>query len=866
MRRFLYHRTGGAQTRSIDVNKQRLSRKGGNLPHSVLDWICRVGAMAATDTLQPAISAEQAMLRMADPADLAEMPSDMPDAFPPASRPPAAAPASASRFGANLAKPLAGMAGQIREAVIEERELGAGFLAVPFLAGAGAITYFRLESEPHFAVLAAACLVLAVCAWLGRFRPLVHAACMTPFLLVLGMLAAKTETLRAGTMMLGSPLATMVTGRIAEIDLLPNGSKRLTLDVLSTERPALRHSPARVRVSARSLPEGTKAGDGVKGLVRLLPPTGPVRPGSFDFSFSAYFTRIGANGFFLAEPQITNAPSPGSVLDRMKAAAARMREGISARIRARLPGAEGEIAAALIAGAAAGISPAMNESMRRSGIAHVTSISGLHLALVAGLIMGTIRAAFALFPGFSQRRPVRKYAAAAALAGVSFYLLLSGAAVATQRSWLMITVMLLALMADRAAISMRNLGLAGLAIILVTPHELVGPSFQLSFAATAALVAGYGAFTHWQAARQPDRQVHPPLAKRALRWIGGALAGLALTSLLAGTATVIIGAWHFHRIAPLGLFANLAAMPIVSVIIMPAGMAAALLMPLGLEGPALDLMGWGISAMIAVSDWFAERSPLDAAGMVPDRAMLAYVLALACLTGLSTRLRLFGLPMAVLALVLWAVPGTPVLLVSEDGKLMAFRTADGGMAVNRMRPNTFTARNWQMAFNAGKIIKPEKPEPDQPAKSGPNEKTPTLGQFAGSVLMPAGKGRFACTGMVCAAEIRDGLFAIHAENPVSAAPWCDRAAIMVIADATAQNPCADPAMTVVTARHLALLGSAEISLPALPGQKPVLRQAFTEPLRPWSNHRRFSRAARGIPPWKPDPAKAKPSSETDPPQ
>ena len=294
MRRFLYHRTGGAQTRSIDVNKQRLSRKGGNLPHSVLDWICRVGAMAATDTLQPAISAEQAMLRMADPADLAEMPSDMPDAFPPASRPPAAAPASASRFGANLAKPLAGMAGQIREAVIEERELGAGFLAVPFLAGAGAITYFRLESEPHFAVLAAACLVLAVCAWLGRFRPLVHAACMTPFLLVLGMLAAKTETLRAGTMMLGSPLATMVTGRIAEIDLLPNGSKRLTLDVLSTERPALRHLPARVRVSARSLPEGTKAGDGVKGLVRLLPPTGPVRPGSFDFSFSAYFPRIGA--------------------------------------------------------------------------------------------------------------------------------------------------------------------------------------------------------------------------------------------------------------------------------------------------------------------------------------------------------------------------------------------------------------------------------------------------------------------------------------------------------------------------------------------------------------------------------------------
>lgn len=821
--------------------------------------------MAAKETPEPEVSAEQAMLRVAESGDRPIMRSGPPVAIPPASSAPIAA-GRENLFGASLGKPVARMAGRIRLAVVEERELGAGFLAVPFLTGAGAIAYFRLDSEPPLAVLAASSLVFAVCAWLARFRPLIHAACMAPFLLALGMLAGKTETLRASTMMLGSPLATVMTGRIAEIDLLPNGSKRLTLDVLLTERPALRHSPARVRVSARSLPEGTKAGDGVKGLVRLLPPTGPVRPDSFDFSFSAYFNRIGANGFFLAEPQVTAAPPPGSVLDRMKAAAARMRESISARIRARLPGAEGEIAAALIAGAAAGIPPAMNESMRRSGIAHVTSISGLHLALVAGLVMGAIRAAFALFPAFSQRRPVRKYAAGAALAGVSFYLLLSGAAVATQRSWLMIAVMLLALMADRAAISMRNLGLAGLAIILVTPHELIGPSFQLSFAATAALVAGYGAFTRWQAARQPDRQAHPPLAKRAFRWLGGALAGLALTSLLAGSATVIIGAWHFHRIAPLGLFANLAAMPIVSVIVMPAGVGAALLMPLGLEGPALDLMGRGIAAMIAVSDWFAGRSPLDAAGMVPDRAMLAYVLALACLTGLATHLRLLGLPMAVLALVLWAVPDSPVLLVSEDAKLMAFRTADGEMAVNRMRPNAFTARNWQSAFNGGKIAKPENPKTVQSAKNELANTMPAAGQITGSGQMQAGKGRFACGSGACAAEIRGGLFAIHADDAVSAAPWCGRAAILIIADATAQNPCADPAILVLTARQLALLGSAEISLPALPGLKPVLRQAFTEPLRPWSNHRRFSRAARGMPPWKPDPAKAKPSSETDPPQ
>ncbi|TIO82388.1 MAG: ComEC/Rec2 family competence protein, partial [Mesorhizobium sp.] len=238
----------------------------------------------------------------------------------------------------------------------------------------------------------------------------------------------------------------------------------------------------------------------------------------------------------------------------------------------------------------------INEAMRRTGIYHIISISGLHMALVAGTVMLLLRGAFALFPDFSSRRPVKKYAAAIALMSIAAYLVISGVVVAAERSFIMLAVMLIAVLFDRAALTMRNLAISAIAVILVSPHEVVGPSFQMSFAATAALVGAYAGWSDYRAGK-----VRAPPAKRSfLRFMSHKLAvgagGAAMTSIIAGSATALFAIWHFQRVSPLSLLANLAIMPIVTIVMFLA-VASAVMMPFGFDGPFLYLMGKGLACL-----------------------------------------------------------------------------------------------------------------------------------------------------------------------------------------------------------------------------------------------------------------------------
>jgi competence protein ComEC len=218
--------------------------------------------------------------------------------------------------------------------------------------------------------------------------------------------------------------------------------------------------------------------------------------------------------------------------------------------------------------------------------------------------MVLLRSGFALFPDFSSRHPVKKYAAALAIVGLAGYLFISGAEVAAQRSFIMLAVMLAAVLFDRAALTLRNLAISAIIVIAVSPHEVVGPSFQMSFAATAALVGAYAAWSDWRADRPGSPPVDRSLAGRVLRYLLLAAAGLAVTSIVAGGATTIYAAWHFQQMPSLGLFTNLTAMPIVSAVVMPFAVFGALAMPFGVDGPFFHVMGLGLSATIAVAKWF----------------------------------------------------------------------------------------------------------------------------------------------------------------------------------------------------------------------------------------------------------------------
>lgn len=735
-------------------------------------------------------------------------------------------------------------------ALRDEEARGSVFLFLPVVLGVGAIIYFALPVEPPLSGIVLGMVVLGPLAWVARHRTQARLLLVSVFLVVAGMLAGKVETLRLATPMLGAGVTTHVTGRVRSISRDERGHVRMTIDVLSTSRPRLRYGPDRIRAWARKVPDDMTVGSGMSGLVRLLPQSGPLRPNGYDFAFQGYFDGIGARAFLLGEPKVVAISSPSNPLERLGLAAARLRSSLTARIRADIGGQTGAVAAALITGEKAGIADDVNEALRVSGLAHLLSISGLHMALVAGTIMLVLRAMMALFPGYAARHAVKKQAAVAALVMAAVYLVLSGAGIATQRSFIMLLVMLLAVLADRSAITMRNLAIAALIIIVVAPHEIVGPSFQMSFAATAALIAAYAWWSGRRRGQADDakgRGVGFGLFGRAVRLV----AGIAATSLIAGIATGIFAAFHFNRLAPLGFVANVLAVPVFSIAVMPLGILGVVAMPFDLDGLPLRLMGHGIGVVIGIARWVAGLSPNGGTGLMPESALLLLALALVAASMLATRLRLAAVPLAAVGLFAFYRERPPDIAVSEDARLAVVRTGDGSLAVSRSRPNAFTLNDWKRAYRATHIVKVAKVPSNAARHEG-----------------------FVCQGHVCTAGSAGGYVVAYASAPDGAETACRSGDVVILAYGAPRAHCAQEDRLVVTARELALEGALEIRLPRGPpdnaaaGQNETatrsLRSEYRKRLsravlsfalagsleRPWHAQRRYLRAARGLPPYR----------------
>ncbi|MBE7185531.1 MAG: ComEC/Rec2 family competence protein [Methylobacterium mesophilicum] len=702
----------------------------------------------------------------------------------------------------------------LRRDLALEDERGIVFLFGTVALGLGAVVYFLLPAEPPLWLPLVGLCAASTALWrlsLGRFAALLTGALL---LMSLGMTAAKLETLRVSTRMLGAEISTKLTAQVVRIERMANGRARLTLDVVSTDRPRLRFAPTRVRASARKVPEGVAAGSAIAGIVRLMPPSGPVRPGGYDFSFESYFDGLGATGFFLRDPELV--PGDGARPQTWRHRLENARTEIANRIAGAVGGTEGQIAAALVVGIRAGIPDDVNEVLRKTGLAHILSISGLHMALVAGIALASLRFALALFPAFAARHASKKFAAAGALLLSTAYFFFSGGDVAAQRSYVMLAVILAAVIFDRAALTMRNLAIAAAITIAFRPHEVMGPSFQMSFAATAALIAAYGWWTE-------RRRVAPAQVPGDRGWLsalwrsfGVIVLGGAATSLVAGSATLLFSAYHFQRASPFGVVANLATMPFVSILVMPFCLIGMILMPFGLDQPAWSVVGFGLKAMLAIAAWCASYTPNDAIGLIPPGVLAVGTAALIVFASATTRLRRLALPLLLVGALGMTARSVPDVYVAEDGKLVGLRLADGSLSFNRDRPSAFIAQNWLNALDADKVVKP-------------------------------GAEGFKCAGDVCQAGEGAGsvVFALKSE---AGRPWCGKAAVLVVADAT-WTPCEPDAagQVVLSARDLARRGAGEIRLPREEAEAPDMRFAIGETYRPWHSQRAYSRAARGLP-------------------
>ncbi len=626
----------------------------------------------------------------------------------------------------------------------------------------GVAFYFAAEREPAWWAAAAGA-VAAVAIAVAARRTFGFPLALAVVAVAAGFAAATLRTLVSADPILRQPAFDAAVTGFVELREERERSDRIVVRVHTLEGTRQSDTPGRVRVAVR---KGTAppVGAFVSLKARLNPPLTPLRPGGYDFARDLYFHRIGAIGYALGTIKPETPPHAPDAWLRYASMIDTIRDGIDRRIRAAAPGDAGSIASALITGKRDAITAPVNDAMFISGLGHVLSISGYHMALVAGVVFFVVRGGLALVPGLALRRPIKKWAALVALIAAAFYLLLSGAEVATQRSFIMTATVLVGVMADRPALTLRTLAVAALAVMLLSPEAVVHPSFQMSFAATLALVAVYERGLPRIAAGRDSS-----LAARLALWGVRDLVALVIASFVAGLATTPYAAYHFHRLAPYGVIANLLAMPIVSAWVMPAGLLALLALPFGMDAWLWRLMASGIDWMTTVALWVA-RLP-GAVGHIPAFGVAPVVtgtagLLLLCL--LRTPLRWSGAALVALAVLLAVATPRPDVLVSANGDAFAVRGADGRLAMMKTGNGGFSLREWLAADGDARL-------PADPA-------------------LAAG---FACDPAGCIARRRDGTVVSVALTAEALVEDCRRAALILSVRAAPANCAA----TVIGRRH-----------------------------------------------------------------
>lgn len=621
-------------------------------------------------------------------------------------------------------------------------ERGRWFLWLPVFFGCGIAAYLALPFEPLLAPIVASVMLTSVLRLFFRmtaFRLIFSSALV---LVALGLLTAKLHAILIDAPVLKRDIRYIeIEGWVESLERQESRT-RLTLRLIKAKKIAPYEMPRRVRISMRGTMKEALLGKAVRLKATLMPPPEPALPGGFDFARFYWFKGLGASGYAMGKIEVLADAGIAPFSLRLRAWFGALRQTIMTRVGAVISGDNGAIAKALIAGAKGEISEPSRQALRDAGLAHVIAISGFHMAVTAGAIFWLIRALLALFPAVALRFPIKIWAALGALAIASIYLAVSGAAVTAVRAYIMVAIVFTAIILNRPALSLRNLAIAALLILVAMPQSLMDAGFQMSFAATAALIAFYEArpairlFAGW-----------PAFAAMPLMF----LIDVTATTLLASAAVDPFAAYHFHRIAIYSVIGNVLAMPIVTFAVMPMVLLSLVAMPFGLEAWPLWVMDKGVGAMLAVARF---TSGLPGASL-PIPAFAEWALTLMILGGLwlmiwRGRWRWLGLIPIGAGLALAPFGKRPDIWIEREGKLIAIRDQDGAIATPNTRKSSFSLERW---MEADGDIRP--------------------------VKAARGSKAFQCDEASCIALVK-GKLVSHVTHPSAFADDCRRADILIV--------------------------------------------------------------------------------------
>lgn len=562
------------------------------------------------------------------------------------------------------------MIGNALEARLEAERERIG-LWLPVALGAGIAAWFALPAKTHWIGLL---FVLAggLCAGLpiGWHSRLGRSIVIGSGVMAAGVLLIWARAVWVAAPVLAAPVVTEFSAIVERAEPLP-AKGQIRIIALPQNRADL---PPRVRLTLRSEQAANLTdGETIGVRARLMPPPTASLPGGYDFAQRAWFDRIGAVGTVLGE--VSRAPAKGAVSPPLRAR-------LSAHIHGQIDGSPGGIAAALVTGDRGAISETDEEAMRRSGLAHLLSISGLHVTAVVGFAMLLTMRLLALSRRFALAGYVLPLAAAAGAFAGGGYTLLAGAEVPTLRSFIAALLVLVAFLMGREALTLRLVAAGALIVLVWRPESLAGPSFQLSFAAVTAIIA-----LHESA---PMRAF---LARReepvAIR-LGRSVAGLLITGLVVEVALAPIALFHFHKAGLYGALANVVAIPLTTFVIMPAEALALLFDSVGLGAPFWWVAGQALAALIGLAHSVADAP--GAVAVMPSFPRWGF--ALAIFGGLwlllwKTPWRRAGVVPLAIGMAALLVQPRPDLLVTGDGRHIAAALPDGSYALLRDRAGDY---------------------------------------------------------------------------------------------------------------------------------------------------------------------------------
>ncbi len=555
-----------------------------------------------------------------------------------------------------------------------ERERDQLPLWLPVALGCGIAAWFQLASPAWWLAFLSLCGSVALFAVMrGRERRTESALLWFCLFAAIGCGLIWFRSWQVAAPVLERPLVATFNAGIERVEpVLARDIVRLTLH--TGDNPQL---PPRVRVNVPvdHAQSGLQNGALIQLRARLMPPAMPALPGAYDFSERAWFQGLGATGQALGEITLLRPADPLFALSRY-------RQRLSAHVQSQMPGAAGAIGATLASGDRGAISEADAEAMRRSGLAHLLSISGLHVTAVVGAVYLLILKTLALAPPLALRYRLPVVAAGCAALAAVAYTLMTGAQVPTIRACVAALLVLVALIMGRSAITLRMVAAGALFVLIFWPESLVGPSFQLSFAAVTAIIALHE---------------HPRIKallmlreEHMLRRVGRFVLSLFLTGLVVEIALMPIALYHFHKAGLYGALANIIAIPLTTFVIMPMEALALLLDSLGLGAPLWWLCDKALISLIALAHFVSGRP--GAVTMLPSMPVIAFGLVIwaglwICLW--RERWRYLGLIPAIIGALLITTTRAPDIYITGDGRHVGIRNERGELAMLRTRSGDF---------------------------------------------------------------------------------------------------------------------------------------------------------------------------------